>query len=160
MGAQGRYGFYEALDFTTSRLPAAQNVAIVRSFMAHHQSMMITAIANTLHDGLLRRRFHDEPLVQSVELLLQERVPRDVNSAPPRAKEVLTAATDTMPMPSLRRFDAPAAEPLTAHLLSNGRYGVMLTPTGAGYSQWGDMAITRRRADASRDALGAFIFAP
>lgn len=158
MGGRGRYGFYEAMDFTVSRLPEAQGVAIVRSFMAHHQGMTITAIANTLQDGLLRRRFHDEPLIQAVDLLLQERLPRDVNVASPRAEEVLTAAIDTTPMPAVRRFDEPGREPPTAHLLSNGRYGVMLTPTGAGYSQWGDMAITRWRADASRDALGTFIF--
>ncbi|MDO9524251.1 MAG: glucoamylase family protein [Gemmobacter sp.] len=158
IGAEGRYGYYEALDFTASRLPAGQSAAIVRSFMAHHQGMTITAIANTLQDGLLRQRFHAEPLVQAVDLLLQERVPRDVSIAPPRAEEVLTAANDTMAMPTIRRFDAPATEPPTAHLLSNGRYGVMLTPTGAGYSQWHDIAVTRWRADASRDALGAFIF--
>jgi len=121
--------------------------------------MTITAIANTLQDGLLRRRFHDEPLVQAVDLLLQERVPRDVNAAPPRAKEVLTAATENIDVPIVRRFDAPATQPPTGHLLSNGRYGVMVTPTGAGYSQWGEMAITRWRADATRDGLGAFIFA-
>ena len=155
MGAEGRYGFYEAMDFTASRLPAEQDVAIVRSFMAHHQGMTITAIANTLQDGLLRQRFHAEPLIQAVDLLLQERVPRDVNAAPPRAEEMLTVASETMGMPTVRRFEAPGQEPPTAHLLSNGRYGVMLTPTGAGYSQWGDIAITRWRADATRDAMGA-----
>ena len=159
MGARGRYGFYEAMDFTASRLPEGKGVAIVRSFMAHHQGMTITSIANTLQDGLLRSRFHAEPLVQAVDLLLQERVPRDVNVAAPHAEEVLTAATETTAMPTVRRFDAPGMVPLTAHLLSNGRYGVMVTPTGAGYSQWGDIAITRWRADASRDALGSFIFA-
>jgi len=159
LGAQGRYGFYEAMDFTASRLPQGQDAAIVRSFMAHHQGMTITAIANTLQDGLLRRRFHAEPLVQAVDLLLQERVPRDVNAAPPRAEETLVAASEPTAMSVVRRFEAPRVEPLTAHLLSNGRYGVMLTPTGAGYSQWGDIAITRWRADASRDAVGAFIFA-
>ena len=158
LGAQGRYGFYEAMDFTASRLPEGQDAAIVRSFMAHHQGMTITAIANTLLDGLLRRRFHSEPLVQAVDLLLQERVPRDVNEAPPRAEEVLVAATEATVMPTVRRFEAPGTEPPTAHLLSNGRHGVMLTPTGAGYSQWGETAITRWRADASRDALGTFIF--
>ena len=159
MGAEGRYGFYEALDFTTSRLPTGRDVAIVRSFMAHHQGMTITAIANALQDGLLRRRFHAEPLVQAADLLLQERVPRDVNAAPPRAEEMLTGASDTVVMPTVRRFDKPGTEPPTAHLLSNGRYGVMLTPTGAGYSLWGDIAITRWRADATRDAMGSFIFA-
>ncbi len=83
MGATGRYGFYEALDFTRSRLPDGENVAIVRSFMAHHQGMTIVAIANALHDGRMRARFHREPMIQASELLLQERMPRDVAVAPP-----------------------------------------------------------------------------
>ncbi|WP_232829507.1 glucoamylase family protein [Tropicimonas sp. IMCC34043] len=158
LGGQGRFGYYEALDFTASRLPKGQDVAVVQSFMAHHQGMTIAAIANTLQDGLLRRRFHAEPLVQAVDLLLQERVPRDVKVAPPRAEELLTAAPDTVAAPVVRRFDAPGTEPATAHLLSNGRYGVMLTPTGAGYSQWGGISITRWQADAP-DATGGFILA-
>ena len=52
--------------------------------------------------------------------------------------------------PAVRRFEAPAAEPPTAHLLSNGSYGVMLTPTGAGYSRWRDLAITRWRPEATQ----------
>src|SRR5207237_1048218 len=38
-GAAGRYGFYEAIDYTTSRLPRGQSSAVVRSYMAHHQGM-------------------------------------------------------------------------------------------------------------------------
>ena len=53
-GARGRYGFYEALDYTPSRLPAEPAVAIVRAFMAHHQGMTIVAIADTLLDGIMR----------------------------------------------------------------------------------------------------------
>ncbi len=88
IGASGRYGFYEALDFTRSRLPEGEDVAIVRSFMAHHQGMTIVAIANALHEGEMRARFHREPMIQASELLLQERMPRDVAVAHPRAEEV------------------------------------------------------------------------
>ena len=51
VGARGRYGFYEALDYTPTRLPEGQDVAIVRAFMAHHQGMTVVAIANALLDG-------------------------------------------------------------------------------------------------------------
>ncbi len=159
LGAQGRYGFYEAVDFTAARLPAGVDHAIVRSFMAHHQGMTITAIANTVQQGGLRTRFHAEPMIQGVDLLLQERVPRDAVSAPPRAEEVLVSPTETSDLPAVRRFDTPAGSAPTAHLLSNGQYGVMLTPTGAGYSRWRDMSVTRWRADPTRAALGSFIFA-
>ena len=70
-GARGRYGFYEALDFTPQRLPEGETVAIVRSYMAHHQGMTIVAIGNALHDAQMRSRFHREPMIQACELLLQ-----------------------------------------------------------------------------------------
>lgn len=158
IGAEGRFGFYEAVDFTPSRLPANEDHAIVRSFMAHHQGMTITAIANTLQNGRLRDRFHAEPMIQGAELLLQERIPRDVASAPPRATEVLVAPVEPLDAPAVRRFENPLAEPPTAHLLSNGNYGVMLTPTGEGFSRWRDMAVTRWRDEAAQAALGAFVF--
>ena len=88
IGARGRYGYYEALDYTPSRLPEGTEVAIVRAFMAHHQGMTMVAIANALLNGKMRERFHAEPQVQATELLLQERTPRDVSVAHPRAEEV------------------------------------------------------------------------
>ena len=158
IGAEGRFGFYEAVDFTPARLPSNQDHAIVRSFMAPHQGMTITAIANTLQNGRLRDRFHAEPMIQGAELLLQERIPRDVASAPPRATEVLVAPVEQLDAPAVRTFETPATQPATAHLLSNGNYGVMLTPTGEGFSRWRDMAVTRWRDEAAQAALGAFVF--
>ncbi|MDZ7907686.1 MAG: glucoamylase family protein [Gemmobacter sp.] len=158
LGAEGRYGYYEAVDFTPARLQADETHAVVRSFMAHHQGMTITAIANTVQNGRLRDRFHAEPMIQGVDLLMQERIPRDVATARPRATEVLVTAVEQADAPAVRMFDAPASEPPTGHLLSNGNYGVMLTPAGEGFSRWRDMAITRWRAEPTKAALGSFIF--
>ena len=158
LGAKGVYGFYEALDFTASRVPSGSDHVVVRNFMAHHQGMTIAAIANVLQDGVLRDRFHAEPIIQAVDLLLQERVPRDVALAPPRAKEVRVAAIEEQAAPIVRLFRKPADSIPTAHLLSNGSYGVMLTPDGAGFSRWGDLAITRTRADATRMQHGSFAY--
>ncbi len=161
IGALGRYGFYEALDFTRSRLPDDEEFCIVRNFMAHHQGMTIVSIANTLLDSPMRARFHREPMIQACELLLQERMPRDVAVARPRAEEVSTAAAVAGALtPTVRRVDAPAmadSAPIT-HLLSNGRYAVMLTATGGGYSRWRDIAVTRWREDPTRDDWGSFIY--
>ena len=57
-GGRGRYGFYEALDYTTSRVPVGARHAVVKAFMAHHQGMTIVAIADTLLGGIMRARFH------------------------------------------------------------------------------------------------------
>jgi cyclic beta-1,2-glucan synthetase len=132
-GACGAYGFYEALDYTPPRLPEGTGVAIVRSYMAHHQGMLLVAIANTLLDGVMRARFHAAPMIQATELLLQERTPRDVAVARPRAEEVAAAADvrELVP-PVVRRFTSPHSATPRTHLLSNGRYAVMITAAGSG----------------------------
>ena len=107
IGARGRYGFYEALDFTPSRVPEGERVAIVRAFMAHHQGMTIVAIADALLDGVMRARFHAEPMVQATELLLQERMPRDVAVVRP-----LGRGDATSDAPGARRSKPPGG---TAH---------------------------------------------
>lgn len=158
MGGGGPYGFYEALDFTRSRLPEGQNVAIVRNVMAHHQGMTIVAIANALQDGRMRTRFHSDALIMASELLLQERTPRHVAIAHPRAEEVKVSASEMRhKAQTVRRLKAPFTGAPVTHLLSNGRYSVMLTATGAGYSHWGDIAVTRWREDVTRDDWGTFI---
>ncbi|MDP4033955.1 MAG: glucoamylase family protein [Pseudorhodobacter sp.] len=159
LGAKGRYGFYEAIDFTTRRVPAGSSHVIVRSYMAHHQAMTITAITNTLQNGHLRSYFHAEPMIKAAELLLQERVARDAVSVHPHAEEVHVSTDDAKDTPIVRHCPCPGAMQPTAHLLSNGRYSVMLTPTGSGYSHWRNMAITRWRADATQDDQGSYILA-
>ena len=158
-GAAGAYGFYDALDFTPSRLPEKAGVAVVRAYMAHHQGMTIVSLGNVVHDGLTRRRFHAHPMIQAAELLLQERTPRAVAVTRPRGEEVETAAhvRDLVP-PTLRRFESPHDIPPRTHVLSNGRYVVMITAAGSGFSRWCDLALTRWREDTTRDCWGTFLF--
>ena len=158
-GAAGRYGFREALDYTARRLPEGATVAVVNSYMAHHQGMALVALGNVLNDGAMVSRFHADPIVEATELLLQERMPRDVLVARPRAEEVKSASDvrDLVP-PVLRRFTSPHDAIPRTHLLSNGRYAVMVTSAGSGYSRWGDVAVTRWREDVTRDAWGSYLF--
>ena len=159
IGGRGRYGFYEAIDFTPVRLPDGQARAVVHAYMAHHQGMTVVAIANALLDGIMRKRFHAEPMVQATELLLQERTPRNVAVARPRAAEVGAGVpADDLEPAIVRRLRNPNAASPSVHLLSNGRYSVMLTAAGSGYSRWGDRAVTRWHEDTTRDDWGSYVF--
>ena len=157
-GGRGAFGFYEALDYTASRLPEGEDVAIVRSYLAHHQGMSLISLDNVLFDGAMRTRFHAEPIVQATELLLQERVPRNMMVARPRSEEVADAHVRELIPPVLRRFTTANDPTPRTQLLSNGRYAVMLTAAGSGYSRWQDVAVTRWREDATRDCWGNYIF--
>jgi cyclic beta-1,2-glucan synthetase len=158
-GGLGPYGFYEALDFTRSRLPEGARVAVIKNYMAHHQGMTVVALANVLLDGRMRERFHAQPMVQATELILQERAPRDVPVMRARAKEAPAhEATRALVAPTSRRFTSASDALPHTHLLSNGRYFVMLTAAGGGYSHCGGLAVTRWREDTTRDHWGTFIF--
>lgn len=157
LGALGDYGFFEALDYTPARLPDPDKPVLVQSFMAHHQGMTLVALLNTLQQGLMRSRFHREPMISACELLLQERVPRDVLNAHPKAEAVAIAADDNSESLIELSLDPATVGAPRSHILSNGNYSVMLNATGGGYSRWRGIAITRWRADSSLDNCGSYI---
>ena len=157
-GASGRYGFYEALDYTPARVPEGKTVSIVRAFMAHHQGMTIVAIADALLDGTMRARFHAEPIVQATELLLQERTPRGVAVAHPWAAAQSTGKILDVEPPVGRPLIKTHGSTPSTHLLSNGRYLVMLTAAGSGSCCWHDWAITRWREDSTCDDWGSYVY--
>ena len=158
-GALGQYGFYEAIDYTTERLPQGQKLAIIRAFMAHHEGMSLVALDNLLNDDVMQQRFHAEPVVQATELLLQERIPRNVAAAHPRAEEVLSGrVVRTLTGLVTRLYDSPDLPTPRTQLLSNGTYSVMVTSAGAGYSRCGNLAVTRWREDVTRDHWGSFFY--
>ena len=158
-GGQGRFGFYEALDYTPGRVPEGQKVAVVRAFMAHHQGMSIVAIANAALDGITRRRFHADPLIEATQLLMQERASRRVTAAEvrPAPRKRIVRARDAL-LPGGRRYTQAHAGTPSTHLLCNGSYAVMLTAAGSGYSRWGDLAVTRWREDPTLDDWGSYIY--
>ncbi|SFV07779.1 Cellobiose phosphorylase [Pseudoduganella namucuonensis] len=159
MGFMGRYGFYEAVDFTAARLPRGQSHAVIRSFMVHHQGMGLLALSFLLHDRPMQRRFEADPLLQSTLLVLQERSPQAgafySNTAEQAAIRSTAQEQSMMPMRILGQAATPVPE---TQLLSNGRYHVMVTNAGGSYSRWKDLAVTRWREDSTRDNWGNFCY--
>jgi cyclic beta-1,2-glucan synthetase len=154
------FGFYEAIDYTPTRLAPGADHAVVRTFMAHHQGMTLLSLAHVLHNGPTRRRFMSGSAVRATELLLQERLPKRSASLHPHAFEVSAAARPPMAEPAavMRVFTDPDLAAPEVHLLSNGSYHVMATHAGGSCSHWRDIAVTRWREDATRDALGTFVY--
>ena len=159
LGARGRYGFIEALDFSPSRRANDEPFVPVQTFMAHHQGMSIVALANVLLNQAAQRWGMANAHIEAMTSLLHERVPKEVSllhatptNVPPQIKQRRRA-------PGLLSEVLPgdtALEP--THLLSNGRYSVTLRANGSGWSRWGQIGITRQRDDALRDAQGSFFY--
>ena len=163
LAVEGRYGFYESLDYTPRRrdLDASQETVprpvVVRAYFAHHQGMSLVALANVVCHDVFVSRFHADPRIQATELLLQERVPREAILSEPRPAESTTAPS-SLPVFASRRFRSPHTTSVHTHFLSNGRYTVAVTNVGGGHSSWRDVAVTRRREDSTSDAGGNYIY--
>lgn len=154
----GHYGFYEALDYTSTRLAVGQDHATIYSYMVHHQGMIFLSLVNYLEDEVMLRRFHADPRIQSVEILLQEQIPRQapVEQLP---EEVAVVERTERVRVALGpwRVTADTLQP-RVHVLSNGRYSTLLTHAGSGTSSWREIDLTRWRADATLDNWGTWLY--
>ena len=158
-GFVGQYGFYEAIDYTPSRLPRGKKHALVQTFMAHHQGMSLLAFAHTLLNKPMQRRFMATPYIKATELLLQERMPKLGSTLQPNVAESNAKHANGDDEVGLMRVFTSHNTPIPeVHLLSNGRYHVMVTNAGGGYSHWHDLSVTRWREDATQDNWGSFIY--
>ncbi|MGO9612824.1 MAG: GH36-type glycosyl hydrolase domain-containing protein [Dissulfurispiraceae bacterium] len=157
-GCEGRFGFYEAVDYTPSRVPRRQSSALVRSYMAHHMGMSFLSMSYLLLDRPMQRRFESDPLFQATMLLLQERIPRTTAFYAQTADLFASHTASLGPETSVRAFSTPGTPSPQVQLLSNGRYHVMITNAGGGYSRWKDIAVTRWREDSTCDDWGTFCY--
>jgi cyclic beta-1,2-glucan synthetase len=156
----GAFGFYEAIDYTPARVPQGQTGAPICSYMVHHQGMSLLGLASFLLERPMQRRFLACPIFRAADLLLQERIPHATAKILSKELEVqegrklMEREAESM----MRVFTEPTSQPPEVHLLSNGRYHVMVSHFGGGYSRWRDIALTRWREDSTRDCWGTFLY--
>lgn len=157
-GFEARYGLYESIDYTRSRLPRDKTYAVVQSYMAHHQGMTLLSLAFLLLNRKMQKRFQSDPNIQATLLLLQERIPR-TGVFSPQSEEItgVRLTTGGAEAPA-RTFKSPNTSFPEIQLLSNSRYHVMMTNAGGGYSRWKDLAVTRWTEDSTCDNSGSFCY--
>lgn len=144
LGAVGRWGYIEALDFTPGRCDSPDGEP-VRCWMAHHVGMSILAALNAVDGGSVRELFMSEPAMAAYTLLLQEKLP-DPGGVIRRDR----APTPERPARSPRRpwgesGEADAAP--RACLLSNGVYSLRLRSDGKSAAYLGETCVYRPEGD-------------
>ena len=148
--AYSNFGFYESIDFTKTHIGNNKKYEVVKTYMAHHQGMILTAINNYINDGIIQSRFHENPSIDAADILLKERIPLAVP-----LKENKNSKDN--------KFVEPAKETFTSHISyedyttfknrlvpminihTNGKIGTLLTDTGANFMYYKNYAITKNR---------------
>lgn len=158
MGMLGTYGLFEALDLTPERATEGQPVTIVRSYMAHHQGMLIVALGNLINRRSMVDRFHADPMVAAGELLLDERAPDIAPTEWPFANPDPAVATEMALAQAPAPWSTIDSERRQAFVLGNGRLTSLVTDAGGGGIDWHGLALTRYEPDALRDDDGMWIY--
>ena len=154
----GLYGLYESVDFTPERLKVSEQYAVIRSYMVHHQGMILLSLHKQLFDKLMVRRLHADPRIKSIELLLQEQTSVNAPTEHPRPQQMETARGAYVNIPLDPWHASADTSYLQIHCLSNGSYSLLISASGSGFSRWNDLELTRWRADATLDDWGQWIY--
>lgn len=158
-GMEGKYGFYEAADYTPSRMTRDKGMGIVKNYMVHHLGMSLVALNNYFNSDIIQARFHSDPVIRCAELLLQEKTPSGtVIAAPRRGRYVPVRFRQQEDRRVVRKYGLPDTELPRLHVLSNGSYSVVLTDGGSGLSRRNDIALTRWKEDPRDRSNGFYIF--
>jgi cyclic beta-1,2-glucan synthetase len=159
IGILGKYGLYEAIDYTPERILPNQNYSVIKSYMVHHLGMSLLSINNVLNDNILQKRFHSDVTVRATQELLCERIPVNIIIS----KENKEKITPLKPIANtgaacVRVIESIDVNMPNVHILSNGKFSVMINDSGCGYSFLGDIALTRFRNDLQNGIYGNFIY--
>lgn len=159
LGAEGEYGFYEALDYNHPDSNNLQGFSLVKCFMAHHQGMSLVSINNYLNKKIMQRRFHSEPVIRAGEVLLEEKRTSTVVTLASRGYTINVDVTNLKEEVIETRIcnKTNLVQPL-AHILSNNHYMIMLTSDGAGFSRCDDVQINRWQPETIHEQNGSYIY--
>lgn len=159
LGMLNQYGFYESIDFRRKSKRGGRSGVMIKAYMSHHQGMGFIALANFLHNNLFQRRFHADPRVRAFEPLLQEKIPTlpplQLTATRDRAPSLQEASSD---IPASGIFETPNTSTPKSQMICNGRYDLLVTNTGGGYSKWNGQEITRWRSDRTNDQWGTYCY--
>jgi len=159
-GLEGLYGFYEAVDYTPSRLPPSRKSVVVKAFMAHHQGMTLVALANLLSDFAMQRRFHADPRIKACALLLEERIPARAGVVQPETTRAVSTLSSALEQEATDHLDLAQVRggPLRGHLLGQGSLSTWVTSGGEGFLTWRGLDVPRFREESSLECGGIYLY--
>ena len=142
-GMYGKYGFYESIDYTLSRLRKGEKSAVIKTYMAHHQGLILLSLDNLFNRNILQKRFMDNPEIEAVEILLEERMPENVIITKEQKEKVEKVKNIDYETYAVREFNKPFDKLKNINLISSEDYSILMNQKGNGYSKYKDIVVNR-----------------
>ena len=142
-GMVGKYGFYESVDYTSSRLKPNETKQIVKTYMAHHQGLILLSINNCINNKILINRFYQNPEIEAIDILLQERMPQKAIVTKEKKEKIEKLKTKDYQSYSERIYTNVNKDLLASNVISNGTYTVVSLADGQGFSKYKNIMINK-----------------
>ena len=142
-GMYNKYGFYESIDFTPNRVEKSKKYANVKTYMAHHQALILLSINNLINNNILQKRFMLNPEMQSINILLEERMPENVIITKEKKEKVEKIKYENFDFYSEKTFNKISNDQDRYNLMANKNYTIIMDDKGNGYSKYKDILINR-----------------
>ena len=142
-GMYNKYGFYEAIDYTPNRVEKNRKYENVKTYMAHHQALILLSINNFFNNNILQKRFMQNPEMQSINILLEERMPENVIIAKEKKEKPQKIKYDNYDFYSEKTFTKVGNGLDKYNLIANQNYSIIMDEKGNGCSKYKNIIVNR-----------------
>lgn len=143
LGMYNKYGFYESIDYTPTRLRKNETKAIVKTYMAHHQGLILLSINNLMNNNIVQKKFVQNPEIEAVDILLQERMPENIIITKEEKEKVEKIKYIDYENATQREITKINTKLNNVNVIGNDKYTIIMDQKGNGYSKYNNILINR-----------------
>lgn len=145
-GMYDKFGFYESIDYTPERVEKGKNSAVVKTYMAHHQGLILLSINNLFCHNILQQRFMQNPEIAAVSILLQETMPETsiiTKEKKEKIEKLKYKDYENYVQTTYKKIDERL---ITGNFISNENYVIAMNQKGQGISKYKNIYMNRFKA--------------
>jgi len=156
-GMKEKYGFYESIDYTPIRMPKGEKNKPVKTYMAHHQALILLSINNFFNNNILQERFSKNPEISAVEILLEETMPEKIIITNEEKLKPTKITYKDYENYARRVYTKERNEMLGINVITNENYSIVIDQKGLGYSKYKNYLVNRFH-NTSNETQGIFFY--
>ena len=141
-GGLGKYGFYESIDYTPSRVKETGK-EVVKTYMAHHQGLILLSINNILNKNILKKRFNNNPEIEATNILLEERMPIQMIITKEKKEKITKTKNLNLGSYLERIIEEPNRNFKNINVISNDRYKITIDDSGESISEFDGLMVNK-----------------
>ncbi|MGN1327912.1 MAG: glucoamylase family protein, partial [Clostridia bacterium] len=151
-----KYGFYESIDFTPGR--TKNGYTAVKTYMAHHQGLILLSINNLMKDNILQKRFMENPEIKAVDILLQEKMPENMITTKEEKEKIEKIKYQDYEDYTQRQYTKINENLNISNVIANDNYTIVMDQYGDGYSKYKDIQVNRyKETDEAQQGIMFYI---